>query len=77
MFSSFALTTLSEALWRKLSSINGEGRAFSSGSHPAEKVNPLVIRTFKEFNLPTVSLRRNSWMVPKRKARIGVNYIKQ
>jgi len=41
----------------------GKGRfqAYSAGSHPAGKVNPLVLDWLKKQGLPTEGLRSKSW----------------
>jgi arsenate reductase len=39
----------------------GRFRAFSAGSHPGGKVNPLAIETLKDAGLATDGLRSKSW----------------
>jgi arsenate reductase len=39
----------------------GRFRAFSAGSFPTGKVNPLAIATLQRCNLPTDNLRSKSW----------------
>ena len=41
----------------------GKGRfgAYSAGSHPSGRVNPLSIETLQGFGLPTAGLRSKSW----------------
>ena len=39
----------------------GRFKAFSAGSRPAGKVNPLAIETLESFGYPTAGLRSKSW----------------
>lgn len=39
----------------------GSFRAYSAGSTPVGKVNPVAISTLKKFGLPTEGLRSKSW----------------
>jgi arsenate reductase len=39
----------------------GRFRAFSAGSHPTGRVNPLTLRTLEMAGLPTADLRSKSW----------------
>lgn len=40
---------------------NGRFRAFSAGSHPTGKVNPLAIQLLQALRFPTEGLRSKSW----------------
>lgn len=39
----------------------GQFRAFSAGSHPTGRVNPLAVQLLERMNLPTEGLRSKSW----------------
>jgi arsenate reductase len=39
----------------------GKFRAFSAGSHPGGKVNPLALRQLQDWHIPTDGLRIKSW----------------
>ena len=39
----------------------GQFRAFSAGSHPTGRVNPLAVELLDRMNLPTEGLRSKSW----------------
>jgi len=54
-----ALSILGEALFNHL----GEGRvrAFSAGSQPAGKVNPVALETLEKHGVPLPEARSKSW----------------
>jgi arsenate reductase len=54
-----ARSILAESILRK----EGEGRfiAFSAGSRPKGKVNPLALKVLKAFDYPTDDMRSKSW----------------
>lgn len=54
-----ARSILAEALLNQWG--QGRFRAYSAGSHPAGKVNPLALELLKRHDFPTEGLRRKSW----------------
>jgi len=54
-----ARSILAESILRK----DGAGRfnAFSAGSHPGGKVNPLAIKVLESYDYPTEGLRSKDW----------------
>ncbi len=54
-----ARSILSEAILN----VRGEGRfrAFSAGSHPTGRVNPLAVELLQRMGMPTDGLRSKSW----------------
>lgn len=54
-----ARSILAESLLNHLG--KGGFRAFSAGSHPAGRVNPLVFELLKEQGMPVEHLRSKSW----------------
>lgn len=54
-----ARSILAEALMNHLG--KGRFRAFSAGSHPTGKVNPLAIKLLENQGLPVAGLRSKSW----------------
>jgi arsenate reductase len=54
-----ARSILAEALLNGLG--RGRFRAYSAGSHPAGKVNPLALELIKKNGLPAQGLRSKSW----------------
>jgi arsenate reductase len=54
-----ARSILAEAILRKHG--RGHFRAFSAGSQPKGKVNPLAIKVLKSLDYPTADLRSKSW----------------
>jgi arsenate reductase len=54
-----ARSILAEVLLSHLG--RGRFRAFSAGSHPGGRVNPLAIQTLKDAGLDTSGLRSKSW----------------
>ena len=54
-----ARSILAEALLNHLG--QGRIRAYSAGSKPAGKVNPLALRTLREQNVPVTEARSKSW----------------
>ena len=54
-----ARSILAEAILNAIG--KGRLRAFSAGSHPAGKVNPLAIELLQRQNLGTAGLRSKSW----------------
>lgn len=54
-----ARSILSEALVNQLGA--GRFRAFSAGSKPAGRVNPLALRVLEERGVPVAGLRSKSW----------------
>jgi arsenate reductase len=54
-----ARSIIAEALLNR--SGGGRFHAYSAGSHPNGKVNPLALELLAEANLPTAGLRSKSW----------------
>jgi len=54
-----ARSILAEALLNGLG--RGRFRAYSAGSHPAGKVNPLALELIEKNGLPAQGLRSKSW----------------
>lgn len=54
-----ARSILAEALLNQWG--QGRFRAYSAGSHPAGKVNPLALELLKRHDFPTEGLRSKSW----------------
>jgi len=54
-----ARSILAEALLNHLG--KGLFRAFSAGSYPAGKVNPLAVELLQKSKLPVAELRSKSW----------------
>lgn len=54
-----ARSILAESLLNHLG--KGRFRAFSAGSHPVGKVNPLVLDLLKQQDMPVDSLRSKNW----------------
>ena len=54
-----ARSVLAEALMNHLGA--GRFQAFSAGSHPTGKVNPMAIQVLQELNIPVGNPRSKSW----------------
>ena len=54
-----ARSILAEAMLNRVG--NGRFKAYSAGSHPKGRVNPLAIETLETAGLPTQGLRSKSW----------------
>ena len=54
-----ARSILAESIMNKRG--NGQFHAFSAGSHPNGKVNPLALDLLKQFDFPAEGLRSKSW----------------
>src|SRR5258708_17184328 len=54
-----ARSIMAEVLLNRLG--RGRFRAYSAGSHPTGKVNPLAIETLESMRLPTGGLRSKAW----------------
>lgn len=54
-----ARSILAEAMMNHLG--KGKFTAYSAGSHPAGKVNPVTIETLRQMRLPTDGLRSKNW----------------
>ena len=58
-----ARSILGEALFNHLGKLNQPGRirAFSAGSHPSGKVNPVALETLEKHGVPLPEARSKSW----------------
>lgn len=56
-----ARSILAEAITNSLAMSKGKFRAYSAGSHPKGKVNPLALDLLRQTHLPTAGLRSKSW----------------
>lgn len=56
-----ARSILAEAMMSNLSVSKGRFRAYSAGSHPKGKVNPLALELLRQAHIPTSGLRSKSW----------------
>jgi protein-tyrosine-phosphatase len=54
-----ARSQMAEALLNQMG--KGRVRAFSAGSHPASRVQPLALQLIEELGLPSAGLRPKSW----------------
>jgi protein-tyrosine-phosphatase len=59
----FLCTGNSSILAESILSKDGGGRfdAYSAGSHPKGRVNPLVLKTLEAFEYPVEGFRSKSW----------------
>jgi protein-tyrosine-phosphatase len=56
-----ARSIIAEALFNTLPTCKGKFKAYSAGSHPAGRVNPLAIELLQKINIDTSGLRSKSW----------------